>query len=31
VLTKRLESFDRPRPAPQDIDEYGRVEQDAHI
>jgi hypothetical protein len=31
VLTKRSKSFDSSRPAPQYIDKYGRVEQDAHI
>jgi len=31
VLAKRSESLDGPRPAPQHVDEYGRVEQDAHI
>jgi hypothetical protein len=31
VLAKRSESFDGRRPAPERIDEHGRVEQDAHI
>jgi hypothetical protein len=31
VPTKRFKSFDSPRPAPQYIDKYGRVQQDAHI